>query len=112
MKIAVGILDFLSPPPRNTANDSGPAQRKRSREDSSPAQSRSVDRDRVGRGRESLPPERREERTSGPVQPTTATQADSAAAVEGEVVAEAAASTKRHDSRRPTDWKRNLMISG
>jgi hypothetical protein len=64
MKIAVGILDFLSSPPRNTVNDSGPAQRKRSREDSSPAQSRSVDRDRGGLDRERHPHERREDQRS------------------------------------------------
>ncbi len=64
MKIAVGILDFLSPPPRNTANDSGPAQQKRSRDDSSPTQSRSVDRDRGGRDREQHPHERREDQRS------------------------------------------------
>jgi hypothetical protein len=41
----------------------------------------------------------REERTSGPAQPTTATRADSAVAVEGEVVAVAAASTERRSTR-------------
>ncbi len=61
MKIAVGILDFLSPPPRNS---SGPAQRKRSREDSSPSTSRSVDRDRGGRDRERASHERREDHRS------------------------------------------------
>jgi hypothetical protein len=64
MKIAVGILDFLSPPPRN---NSGPAQRKRSREDSSPTPSRSMDRergDRGGREREQHPQERREDQRS------------------------------------------------
>jgi hypothetical protein len=64
MKIAVGILDFLNPPPRNTGNDSGPAQRKRSREDSSPTQSCSMDRDRSGRDRERHPHERREDQRS------------------------------------------------
>ncbi len=63
MKIAVGIMDFLSPPPRNSNNISGPAQRERSREDSSPAQPRSADRER-GRGRESLPFERRVDQRS------------------------------------------------
>jgi hypothetical protein len=64
MKIAVGILDFLSPPPRNS---SGPAQRKRSREDSSPSTSRSMDRDRGDRGgrdRERASHERREDHRS------------------------------------------------
>jgi hypothetical protein len=61
MKIAVGILDFLSPPPRN---NSGPAQRKRSREDSSPTPSRSMDCDRGGRDRERHPQERREDQRS------------------------------------------------
>jgi hypothetical protein len=61
MKIAVGILDFLSPPPRN---NSGPAQRKRSREESSPTPSRSMDRDRGGRDRERHPQERREDQRS------------------------------------------------
>jgi hypothetical protein len=61
MKIAVGILDFLSPPPRN---NSGPAQRKRSREESSPTPSRSLDRDRGGRDRERYPLERREDQRS------------------------------------------------
>ncbi len=61
MKIAVGILDFLSPPPRN---NSGPAQRKRSRKESSPTPSRSMDRDRGGRDRERHPQERREDQRS------------------------------------------------
>jgi hypothetical protein len=64
MKIAVGILDFLSPPPPNTGNDSGLAQRKRSREDSSPTPSRSKDHDRSGRDRERHPQERREDQRS------------------------------------------------
>jgi hypothetical protein len=61
MKITVGILDFLSPPSRN---NSGPAQRKRSREDSSPTPSRSTDRDRGGRDRELTTHERREDHRS------------------------------------------------
>ncbi len=63
MKIAVGIMDFLSPPPRNSDNASGPAQQKQSREDTSPTQPRSADRDR-GCGRESLPFERQEDQRS------------------------------------------------
>ncbi len=59
MKIAVGILDFLSPPPRNTGKDSGPVQRKRSRDDSSPTLSRSMDSDQ-----ERHPQERREDQWS------------------------------------------------
>jgi len=64
MKIAVGLLDFLTPPPRN---NSGNSQRKRSREETSPTPSRSLDRDngdrgeRGGRDRERHPPERRED---------------------------------------------------
>ncbi len=64
MKIAVGLLDFLSPPPRN---NSGNSQRKRSREETSPTPSRSLDRDhgdrgeRGGRDRERHPQERRED---------------------------------------------------
>jgi hypothetical protein len=64
MKIAVGILDFLSPPPRN---NSGTAQQKRSREETSPTPSRSLDRDhgdRGGRDRERHPQERREDQRS------------------------------------------------
>jgi hypothetical protein len=61
MKIAVGILDFLSPPP---CNNSGPAQRKRSREDSSPTPSRSMVRDRGERDRERTTHERREDHRS------------------------------------------------
>jgi hypothetical protein len=59
MKIAVGILDFLSPPPRNSSR---PAQRKRSREDSSLTTSRSVD--RGGRDRERATHEKREDHRS------------------------------------------------
>ncbi len=64
MKIAVGILDFLRPPARN---NSGSAQRKRSREDSSPTPSRSMDRncgDRGGRDRERTTHEMREDHRS------------------------------------------------
>jgi len=87
MKIAVGIMDFLSPPPRNTDNASGPAQRKRSREDTNPAPGRVF--------------HSREGRTSVPDLPTAAIPAGPAAVAEGEVVAVAAASTKRHSSRWP-----------
>jgi hypothetical protein len=61
MKIAVGIMDFLNPSPRNSDIPSGPVQRKHSREDHSlTPPPRSADRDR-GHGRESLPFERRED---------------------------------------------------
>jgi hypothetical protein len=63
MKIAVGIMDFLNLPPRNTDIASGPVQRKHSREDHSRAPPRSADRDR-GHGRESLQFERREDQRS------------------------------------------------
>jgi hypothetical protein len=94
MKIAVGILEFLSPPPRNS---SGPAQRKRSREDSSPSTSRSMDRDRGDRGgrdRERASHERREDHRSRSAY-SSYTRAASAAAGAGEEAAAIAASSKR-----------------
>jgi hypothetical protein len=93
MKIAVGIMDFLSPLPRNSANCSGRAQRKRSREDSSPTPTT------VNVALEGRVFLLRERRTSDPDLPTAATPAGPAAVAEGEVVAVAAASTKRHSSR-------------
>jgi hypothetical protein len=84
MKIAVGIMDFLSPLPCNSDNCSGPAQRKRSREDSSPTPTTV---NVAVEGRVFL---LREGRTSDPDLPTAATPAGPAAV---------AASTKRHSSR-------------
>jgi hypothetical protein len=44
----------------------------------------------------------REERTSGPAQPTTATRVESAAVEAGEVAATTVASSERLSGRRPT----------
>jgi hypothetical protein len=87
MKIAVEIMDFLNPPPRNIDNSSGPAQRKRVGRNTARARPALTTETAAGRVSRS-----REERITDPALLTAVTPAGPAPVAEGEVVAAAAAS--------------------